>query len=226
MHLWRLRVDACDVDDWNRLSDAERKRAERVVIPSKQTQQVAARSGLRRILSSYAGVDARDLEFAYGEHEKPRLVGALPWTPIFNLSHSGAWALVAVTGEGRVGVDVEHARPGRDFMGISERFFALEEREYLARVDPGLVDVAFYRAWTRKEAYLKAWGTGLSFASSRFAIEYGPDGPGRVLRTEMPDDRPEDWHFVDLEVDARYPAAACWDRVVTELETFELISSM
>lgn len=217
LDLWAVRVDRCSEQDWARLNPKEVARAERLLIERKRVQQVASRSALRAILSGYLGGDPRDIEFSYGAHDKPSVEqGGLS----FNLSHSGCWALLGVASQGKLGVDVEEARDKRAFVEISERFFSAPERAALSRLQGDAQRVAFYRAWTRKEAYLKAWGTGLTFASSRFCVDFGPNTPGRVLHSEMPGDEPSQWHFVDLELEPRYPAAVCWDRQATRVRRY------
>ena len=110
--------------------------------------------------------------------------------------------------------------PGRDFENIAKRFFAPEEQSYLLGLSPEERVHAFYRAWTRKEAYLKAIGTGLSFSSTRFSISYGRGEPAELLRTERPGDRPERWRMVDLNCPSGYAGAACWDGEALELRYF------
>ncbi len=219
MDLWAFRVDREGPGDRALLSADECARAERILVPAKTIQSVVARAQLRRILGAYLDRDPRTLSFDYGPHDRPELRGR----PLrFNLSHSRDWALVAVVEDGEVGVDVEYAGRPRAFEAVASRFFAAPERAYLASLDPAARGPAFFRAWTRKEAYLKAWGTGLSFASSRFCVDYAAGQPGRVLSTEMPGDDPERWHFVDLQIAADYPGAACWDRPAARVRAFRL----
>lgn len=207
LHLWAVRVDSLTPADLARLSPKERARADRIRIESKRVQQAAARSALRQILGAYLGLSAQEVKFEYGEHEKPAVLGPLS----FNLSHSGVWAIIGVMSRGVIGVDVERAEDGREFALISERFFSAPERDYLLAQGEAQRGPAFYRAWTRKEAYLKAWGTGLTFASSRFCIDYAAGQAGAVLWTEMPGDDPKRWHFVDLRLGPDYPGAICCD---------------
>jgi 4'-phosphopantetheinyl transferase len=219
LHLWAFRVDVASEDDWARLNDDERSRCERIRVEGKKVQRASSRSALRLLLGAYVDRAPEALEFDYGEHEKPVLRGE----PIaFNLSHSGDWAIVGVASSGVIGVDVEKAEREREFMLISERFFSQVEREYLAALAAKERGPAFYRAWTRKEAYLKAWGTGLSFASSRFSIDYAAGQAGRVLDTEMPGDDPSRWHFVDLRVAPDYPAAVCCDLSPSRVRCYRL----
>jgi 4'-phosphopantetheinyl transferase len=206
--IWRLDLTIRE-QDWEVVSPEEAERARRIIIDHKRDQKAAARAHLRRILSLYTGAKATELQFEYGEHGKPSLPGYPDLS--FNLSHSERFGLLGITRDILIGVDVEHARPGRAFEDISERFFSEQERRQLLSLAAEDRAHAFYRAWTRKEAYLKAWGTGLSFASSRFTISYIEDDAGSVLETEMPDDDPERWRFVDLDVDPAFAAAACYE---------------
>ena len=158
-------------------------------------------------LARYVGTPPQDVQFTYGEHGKPML--AEHDEPCFNLSHSESKGLAAVSRRARIGVDLEFAREGRKFTDIADRFFSQAESAELRALPPEARPAAFYRAWTRKEAYLKAWGTGLSFASNRFTLDYIGEGPGSLLATEMPEDDTSRWHFRDLELGPAYTGAIC-----------------
>ena len=131
--------------------------------------------------------------------------------PGFNLSHSESKGLAAVSRGARVGVDIEFAREGRAFTDIADRFFSQAESAELRALPPEARPTAFYRAWTRKEAYLKAWGTGLSFGSDRFTLDYVSEGGGGLLATVMPGDDPSRWHFKDVELGPDYLGAICFE---------------
>lgn len=203
--------------DRDLLSAEETAKADRIIVEQKRRQSYRARSELRRILGLYLERDPRELAFAYGEHGKPRLAlspagGSGPLC--FNLSHSGDVAIVAVIlgrPELELGVDVEQARPGRGFTDIAESFFAPDEVAVFRRLPEAEQRAAFYRAWTRKEAYLKAIGTGLSFASTRFSISFGRGEPPRLLSTQREGDSPARWRMIDLRCPPGYAGAACWD---------------
>jgi 4'-phosphopantetheinyl transferase len=203
--------------DRNLLTVEETAKADRIIIESKQRQSYRARAELRRILARYLDTDPHTLGFVYGEQGKPALLpdpdrGPAPLC--FNLSHSGTVGLVGVIfgrPQLQLGVDVEQARPGREFASIAESFFARDEVEVFRRLPITEHTAAFYRAWTRKEAYLKAIGTGLSFSSSAFSISFGRDEPTRLIRTERPGDHPGRWRMVDVPCPVGYAAAACWD---------------
>jgi 4'-phosphopantetheinyl transferase len=208
------------------LSAEETAKADRIIVEPKRRQSYRARAELRRILALYLGLDPRELCFVYGEHGKPALAtgpGSEPAPLCFNLSHSGDVALVGVILERpqlRLGVDVEEARPGREFASIAESFFAADEVAVFRRIPAREQPAAFYRAWTRKEAYLKAIGTGLSFSSTAFSISYGLGEAPQLLRTERAGDAARRWRMIDLPCPSGYSAAACWDGEALELRKF------
>jgi 4'-phosphopantetheinyl transferase len=212
--------------DRNLLNAEETAKADRIIVEPKRRQSYRARADLRRILGLYLDTDPRALNFCYGEHGKPALLrevdGAEP--PLsFNLSHSGDVALVGVVYERprmQLGVDVEEARPGREFVSIAESFFAPDEVDVFRRLPVGEQPAAFYRAWTRKEAYLKAIGTGLCFASTAFSISYGEGEEPQLLRTERAGDEARRWRMIDLPCPSGYAAAACWDGEALQLRRF------
>ena len=206
--IWRFDLEVQE-SDWAILSRDEAQTAKRIVVVEKRYRKASARAHLRRILARYVGTHPRDVRFVYGEHGKPML--AEQTEPGFNLSHSESKGLAAVSRGARVGVDIEFAREGRAFTDIADRFFSQAESAELRALPPEARPTAFYRAWTRKEAYLKAWGTGLSFGSDRFTLDYVSEGGGGLLATEMPGDDPSRWHFKDVELGPDYLGAICFE---------------
>jgi 4'-phosphopantetheinyl transferase len=155
IHIWQ--IDLTLPADDSSLSPEERTRAERVIIQEKRRQFVAARYGLRAILSRYVGIPPQDLIFAYHTHGKPFLVGNA--TIEFNLAHSGDLALVAVARQ-PVGVDLEQIHPLPSMAQMAQIAFTPEELRALYDLPPQRRLCAFYRIWTRKEALMKAQGDG------------------------------------------------------------------
>ena len=152
-------------------------------------QLLVTRALVRWALSESAAEIPPDVwQFADGEHGKPASPDAADLQ--FNLSHSHEAGLVAVLRGVRVGVDVELARPGRRFTGLAGKFFSAAENQALLGLAEAKQRQAFYRAWVRKEAYLKAWGTGLSFPSNRFTLSFLAGEPSRLIDSEMPGDDP------------------------------------
>lgn len=195
---------------WDLLDQAERDRARRLRILDKRVQFVAARSQIRQILASYLGDRPEALQFSYGEHGKPSLPSAPELS--FNLSHSRQAGLLAVARGADIdlGVDVEFRKPDRRFEGIAGRFFSASEHQALLSLPAAERPAAFYRAWTRKEAYLKAWGTGLSFPSNRFTISYALHVSSELIDSEMPGEGRRPWHFQEIRACEGFAAALCY----------------
>jgi 4'-phosphopantetheinyl transferase len=176
------------------LSHDEIERAERMRFDRDRSRYIVGRGQLRTLLAAYTGVPARRLRFEYGEFDKPSVDGG----PAFNLSHSGAVALYAFAREGDIGVDVEleDERFGRD--RIAERFFSPGEVRTLRGLPPEQQPLAFLSCWTRKEAFIKARGDGLSLALDSFDVTLAPGAPARLLRTSWCKSEPARWVMADL----------------------------
>jgi 4'-phosphopantetheinyl transferase len=168
--LWVVPLALSALQDDAALLDAvELERAARLVFERDRHRFVAAHAALRRVLARYAHAEPAALRFAAGDNGKPHLIGPGRSGFGWNLSHSGNLAAVAVAA-GAVGVDIECERPLADLPALAERCLtaaesaALDERDAPARV------TAFLRAWTRKEACLKALGAGLAVEPRSFAV--------------------------------------------------------
>ncbi|MFO1432607.1 MAG: 4'-phosphopantetheinyl transferase superfamily protein [Candidatus Competibacteraceae bacterium] len=144
------------------LSLDELARAARFHFPVDRGRYTVARAALRLLLGLYLEQPARTLQFSYGPYGKPDLSIAEGGNLHFNLTHSGDLAVIAITGLGAVGVDVEVCRSVSDFRGLAARFLAAEEQVLLELPDEAAALKAFFLCWTRKEAVLKALGTGLA----------------------------------------------------------------
>ncbi len=158
------------------LNADELARADRFLVEHARANFIAARGMLRTLAADYLGVEPQSLEFQYGAHGKP----FLPSSRLrFNASHSGQFVALGFAWDLELGVDVEHMRKISDFWGVAERFFAAEEVTDL-RSAPDL-QAAFYRCWTRKEAYIKAAGGGLSIPLDSFRVSLLDGEPPAIL---------------------------------------------
>lgn len=167
--IWAFNLDQIDTDAIVAvLAGDERDRAARFRFDKHRYRYIAARGALRSVLSSVTGHAAADLVFEYGEHGKPSLPGQ---GLEFNLSHSENWALVGATlAAAPIGVDIEKVNPDRSNPDIARRFFAEREIEELEGLAPDAYTKGFFNCWARKEAVLKAVGTGISGGLSSFAV--------------------------------------------------------
>jgi 4'-phosphopantetheinyl transferase len=203
VHVWRVALDPPDevvAGLRGLLSADESARAERFRFEKHRRRFTVGRGALRRLLGGYLATPPGAVRFAYGEREKPRLAEQGAGPPLqFNLSNSSELALVAVTAGPEVGIDLEAVRPMEDALAIAERFFSAAEREVLRRVPPGERDLAFFRCWTRKEAYLKAVGDGLALGLDRFDVALDPGAGARFLGLEGDPSRAAAWSLTHID---------------------------
>ncbi|MGH8671836.1 MAG: 4'-phosphopantetheinyl transferase family protein [Burkholderiales bacterium] len=168
VHVWRIGLDlvprmlssARDI-----LSNDEISRADRFRFDRHRDRFLSAHMALRQILGGYLSTSPAEIEFCYGPQGKPAL--AKPVTDLalnFNLSHADDLALVAVSHGRQLGVDIEHLRSNVEALAIARRFFSPREFAALSALSPQAREVAFFELWTRKEAYAKARGDGLTDA--------------------------------------------------------------
>jgi len=200
--------------DW--LSPEERDRAARYHFEVDRRRFAETRGMLRLLLGHYAGCAPADVRFETGPMGKLHLPP--PFQRIrFNVSHSHEWALIALALDRDVGVDVEHHRPlHHDLFAIATRFFAPAEVEALRALEPAQQQPAFYRIWSRKEAFIKATGQGVSAGLDTFSVS-SDTGPAVTLRVFGRPDEEARWTMRSLDMGPDYGAA-----VAVEGKDFEL----
>ncbi len=199
IHVWRIALDLSQSELHALeavLAREERLRASRFVTRELGNRWTASRGALRMILAAYSGSSAADIVFATDDCGKPRLEGVA--SPVFNLSHTGNVAFAAVALRDAVGIDAEVERADIDWLEIGRRYFAPAEVDEIAALPSGLRLRAGYACWTRKEAYLKALGMGLSSALDTFQVNVRPDDPPRLVHVAGDRDEPGRWTFADL----------------------------
>ncbi len=171
------------------------------------------------LLGRYLDAAPERLEFRYGPQGKPSLPEDRSLR--FNLAHSHDLALLAVTEGREVGIDLEGLRPLADAEQIIARFFSPRERaEFLALPAPERL-VAFFRGWTRKEAYIKARGLGFAMPLDAFDVALAPGVASRLLRVESSPDEPGRWSFRDLAPGPGFLAAMAVEGTGWRLRCFQ-----
>ena len=169
--LWTFNLDEIDsLAIASALSQDERDRAARFRFDIHRDRYTSARGALRTVLGALTATPPEKVEFIYGDHGKPDLKSR---GVHFNLSHSDHRAIIAVTRVAPVGVDVERMNPDRANPDIARRFFAAQEIADLNGLTASEYTNAFFQCWARKEAVLKAVGTGISGGLSSFAVPVG-----------------------------------------------------
>ena len=211
VHVWRacLRRLAQNVERFaGTLSPDEARRAGRFRSAEDRRRFIVARGVVRLLLGRYLGSEPASLVFRYGPAGKPelsRLSGAADLR--FNYTHSGGLILCAITRGRRIGVDIEAHRPIPELERIVQVVLTSGERQQLACLRPRERRDAFFRAWTRKEAFLKATGDGLSRPAERIEVSLAPRGSPLLLAVDGDPDAAGPWQLRDLPAGRGYSAA-------------------
>lgn len=190
------------------LSGDERDRASRFHFEADRRHFEAGRGLLRWVLGHYAGVDPASVQFSYAPNGKPCLTH--PESALqFNLSHSGGWALIGLTLGQQIGVDLEVMRDLPELLNIARTNFAPAEVEALLQLPPELRQAGYFACWTRKEAYIKAVGAGLSLRLDQFEVSVDPGQPAVLRAIGGSAAAARDWTLLGLRpFDAAWMAAA------------------
>ncbi len=217
--LWSIALDgAGQAHELQSLPADERWRAAQIMVPTVRRRFVRARAGLRRILGAELGIAAHTLAFTYGEHGKPALHGYPDLH--FNLSHSGERALLAISTQGEVGVDLEQLRARAAVLPLARRFLSEAESAYVTAAQGRARDHAFLRCWTRKEAVLKATGRGIGVDTR--AIDVGLLHCAPTLRVAHD---PRALLLCDLDLGADWVGALCLAPVDAGISTIRIRSA-
>ena len=204
--VWRIKLDLSPVavkQLESTFSVDESQRAGRFRFPIDRKRYIVAHGCLRDILARYLQCKPKELSFSINKYGKPVIDGQ---KREFNLSHSGNYVLIAVAQEHKVGIDVEKIRSNMEIENMASRFFSPIEASELMALPPEQRDLAFFNCWTRKEAYIKAQGLGLSLPLDSFDVSLSPGEPA-ILRATRPDaEEASRWTLFSLDVDPRYAA--------------------
>jgi len=226
VHIWAfpLRVSAERLQQLRALlTPDEIAKADRIVVPVKCEQSAVSRGTARTLLAAYTGAAASDLRFTYGEKGRPYLdcsgLDGVGSNLAFNVSHSGDLGVIALTREGELGVDVEELDGKIDLIGIGRRFFSTIEHADLSSQTGDARTEAFFRAWTRKESYLKARGMGLALPLDGFDVTLLPDLEPRILETRFDPGDAARWTLTELDPCDGYAGALCADLGPRQIQT-------
>ncbi len=202
----RLDISLAECDRlWQILSEDERSRADRFKREYLKRNFIAARGNLREILAARLGCEPRQIQFGYRDRGKPYIQNFQKI--YFNLSHSQDWAIYALCCDREVGIDLEYINLKCDVDSIAERYFLPSEQQIIRSLCDRDKYLAFYRAWTLKEAYAKATGEGI--ANILEEVDVSP-----LLKISTDETlQIKDWTLKLLEpefnIDSNYAAALC-----------------
>lgn len=212
IHIWGVHVpeirgqlDAlCSI-----LCAEEQKKAERFFRESDRHSSIAARGALRVLLSAYTEIPVRKIAFDYSGNGKPHVMDS---DIEFNVSHSGEWVVLAFGRNRNVGVDVEKIKREIDVQAIASRYFTLEEIALIEKAEDR--HALFFQLWARKEAYVKARGSGLFRELNRVSVPIEQGG--------LPERGEKDgWIFQRLEAGSKYAAAVVTDKPLTRVPCYD-----
>jgi 4'-phosphopantetheinyl transferase len=219
IHVWRVslaQTESCLQSLQQTLSTDERAKADRFVFPKDRSQFIVSRGALRAILSRYLNISSHIWRFDYNPYGKPSLIVAQGGNTLrFNVSHSRGMALIAITKNRDIGVDIEGINPNFSCLEIAEKFFSPLENSVLRSLPEHLQPTAFFTCWTRKEAYIKAVGKGLSIPLNQFDVSLAPGEPAALLNVEGNPEEASKWSLIELFPSSDMVAAVavagdCW----------------
>jgi len=213
VHLWRLDVEplAVSEDRWQQLLSAdEQVRVRRFLSVRARQEFVVTRGLLRTALAAYVEADPKMLVFQHSTRGKLRLGPPYADSGVtFNLSHAGGVALLAFSRSRELGVDVERIRRDLDVDSIARRYFSLHEQRDLATFNSEERYETFFRCWTRKEAYIKAKGEGLSLPLDQFDVSLAKGDTNALISTRPDGSEAARWSLRDVSAGPGYVGALC-----------------
>ncbi|MGI9332076.1 MAG: 4'-phosphopantetheinyl transferase family protein [Gammaproteobacteria bacterium] len=209
------------------LSEEERAEADRRTHRSARDELIVARGLTRKVLARCLGIDPRELRFERDDRGRPHLAGELLREPLdFNLSHTRGVVLLAArrteTGGERVGVDVEHMRRPVHWRALAERFFSAPDVRAINALPDERQLEGFFTCWTRKEALVKAQGTGIALAFGAFGVSADPDRPPVLDPANESAWHSEAWVLQDLPMETGYRACLAASAPVEAVRLWEL----
>jgi 4'-phosphopantetheinyl transferase len=230
---WHFRLDddsfarsISEISAAGLLSADEIARAARFHFEKDRLRFTRCRGVLRLVLARFLEIPPERIQFFYTAKGKPELsAGQNPKGLNFNVSHSDNMAVIAVGVGPALGVDIEKMRSNVNTNDLAERFFSTRERQALQSLPDAARFQAFYACWTRKEAFLKANGEGLSFPLSDFSVTVDPGAPPRIEEIGDNSDAGLTWSLIDLNLASGFRSALAVERPDAEATAFALDAS-
>lgn len=213
--VWHSRIDLPEAEIENyvlSLSAQERERAEKFTFPDKYEEYVVTRGLLKKALAHVLRQAPSEFHFDYTSSKKPYLPRKYNDQLIsFNVSHSHGQALVAISVDRNIGIDIEKIRTDVEYEKLALRFFSMAEHKALMLCPPAERAAAFFATWTRKEAFVKAVGKGIAFGLSEFDVNISPKEAPVMLATRWNPGDVSKWSMANIETEKNYLATLVAD---------------
>jgi 4'-phosphopantetheinyl transferase len=212
VHVWSIWLNApapVNREYRNLLLPIEIERADRFVFEHLTRSYELSHGALRLLLAHTLNCRAQEVEFNYGPRGKPFLKGGSRMK--FNMAHSGNLALYSVTADVEIGVDVEEMKEVPDMTQIATRYFCDAEAAELKAIGAGRPAIqAFFRCWTRKEAYIKAVGDGLYIPLDQFQVTLSAEAPSKFIHIGNDEGVAARWTLQHLDPAPNYVGALAY----------------
>jgi len=212
------------------LSPGEKERASKFHFTKDRKRFIASHGILRILASLYLNKKAADIQFKYGEFGKPEFIDRPELK--FNISHSGDLVVLGFLLDFEMGVDVELIKRDFDVLDIAQNFFSSKEIKSLFSLAKKEQNIGFFRCWTRKESFIKAKGSGLSFPLDQFAVSLDDDIRAELLETKWNFHEKDHWKLFSFIPAKNYIAALVargeitainylnWDRAINNMDSY------
>ncbi len=197
------------------LDGRDRAQAARYRFPEDRARFVLGRGLLRNCLGRYLGQTPETIELAYTDRGRPIL--PRDETIQFSISHTHDLVAVALTSGARIGIDLESVQPHGDLLELARRIFSEDDLHTFQALPGSEAPAAFFRAWTRKEAYLKARGEGIADGLRQVSVSFGPEQTGSI-KDARDESAARTWRLLALPVPEDYMGSLACDDVDKQLE--------
>jgi len=217
--IWKICLKASDSqlsDYWQILSTEEKDRALQFYFKKETNAFIVSRAMLKTLCANYLYLKPQEIQLSYGEFGKPYLKAS---NLDFNISHSAGQALMAFTSGSEIGIDIEKLNPDIEIEKLVKRFFSINEAKTVLALERSQRVTAFFKCWTRKEAFIKAVGKGLSFPLDQFDVTIHEEV--KFLSINGDENLAEEWSLVSFAPEKNFTAAFSMKNKIKEINFYD-----
>lgn len=216
IHIWLIDINNhLNPDFVAFLDDQENERARRFKFTKDRNCFIGSHAALRKLLGKYCNCAPHAIVYEYTAHNKPILINDHPIQ--FNLSHSHDQAIIAITKNHPIGVDIEYIQTKKILTALAKRFFSAKEYDEYKNLPASQKTLGFYNCWTRKEAFVKALGIGITCPLKSFSVNLTPENPAKILSIQDNQNDVNQWKLFGFLPKDNYCAAIAWYGAEKEL---------